>query len=218
MIISVHIRKAAGSSFRESLKKYYGDRLLLDYGDEIGCNNFTSLNKRKQNRKKMYRLKDNIVENYSIIHGHFYADKYTILNAKLEYVTFLRNPVERVLSNYFYLKRNPKRKNADAEIIHKHGYSLEQYIREPDTQNLQCTFLSTMSLEKFKFVGVVEEYSRSINTFNKIFGVKLSTEEFENVNLERKQQYDVSKNIIKLIERYNQKDIELYENAKDMFF
>ncbi|KUO65112.1 MAG: hypothetical protein APF80_10965 [Alphaproteobacteria bacterium BRH_c36] len=217
MIVSVHIRKAAGSSFRTALKEYYGDYLLLDYGDEIGSSSVSSRIKRFKRKLAMRADSDGIVERYKIVHGHFFADKYRSLKTPLEYATFLRDPVDRVLSNYYYLKRNPGRKHGDAVVIKKYQFTLEQYVAFPDARDVQCQFLSGIPLSSFAFVGLAEAYDESIKIFNQIFSADLGFAHNENRNPERERQYDVDDGVAELIRKHNRRDLELYEEAKGIF-
>jgi len=71
----------------ELLSRHYGSGLLLDYGlpKETG-----------QELIKSGR--------YKCVHGHFIADKYmSIPNA--EYVFWLRNPIQRLYSQFYFGKR-----------------------------------------------------------------------------------------------------------------
>lgn len=217
MIISIHIRKAGGRSFSKSLHSYYQDRLLLDYGDEIGSNWDSSIRKRKKRLAILKKKKNNIANNFEIIHGHFFAPKYNILNIEKQYFTIVRNPIERVLSNYFYLRRNKNRKNPDARIVNEFGFSLEEYITYPDARNVQCQFLSGIPFENFSAIGLVEEYEKSLSLFNKIFNARLVEQGIYNQNLSKESNYNVSKQVISLIKENNKEDIELYNFAKNKF-
>ncbi len=217
MIVSVHIRKAAGSSFRAALKDYYGDSLLLDYGDQIGSSRVSSRIRRFKRKLAMHAARDGIARKYKIIHGHFFADKYRSLKAPLEYATFLRDPVERVLSNYYYLKRSADRAHGDSVVIKKHQFTLEQYVAFPDARDVQAQFLSGLPLDRFAFVGLAEAYDESIKIFNQIFAADLAAAHNENTNPERARQYDVDDSVVELIRQHNRRDVELYEEAKEIF-
>lgn len=217
MIISVHIRKAGGRSFGKSLHNYYQDKLLLDYGDEIGSNWSSSIKKRKKRLATLGKKKKDIASNFEIIHGHFFAPKYNILNVEKQYFTIVRDPIERVLSNYFYLKRNKNRKNPDARIVNEFGFGLEEYITYPDAKNVQCQFLSSIPLENFSIIGLIEEYEKSLSLFNKIFNARLVNQGIHNQNLSKNSNYNVSKKIVSLIKENNKEDIELYSFAKNKF-
>jgi hypothetical protein len=213
MIVSVHIRKSGGSSFRKELQTFYSKELLLDYGDEIGSSFMSSKIKRLKSKLKIYNKRIDIAKHYKVIHGHFYADKYDKLPCELNFVTFLRHPVDRVLSNYYYLQRNPERKNPDARLIHKFNYTLEQYIAHADARNVQHQFLNGKNLEEFSFVGITEKYAESILLFNKIFGANLGNEANENVNPDLKDGYDISTELYGMILELNKMDYKLYLEA-----
>lgn len=217
MIVSVHIRKSGGSSFRQELKDYYGDKLLLDYGDEIGSSVLSSKYKRLKSKVMLFQNRQIISKQYDIVHGHFFADKYDLLDINLQLVTFLRNPIQRVLSNYYYLKRNPYRKHPDAEPIHRKKLSLEEYIMHKDARNLQAQFLNGKKLSDFTFIGITERYEESIKLFNRVFSTNLKSQYMENVNPKKDKEYDITPDLLKLIITYNELDYELYQNAINIF-
>lgn len=213
MIISVHIRKCAGTTFRISLQNYFRTRLLLDYGDEIGSTWPNSKMKREASLLAAKNNADNILNRHDIIHGHFYRDKYDFLETDKRYITFLRDPVSRVLSNYFYLKRNLERKNKDALIVNKLGFSLEEFMQHPNNRNLQSQYLRSTSLNDFEFVGIVEEYAQSLERLNFKLGINLELGASENVNEKSSLDYDVSTSLISKIKNCNLIDLRLYDEA-----
>ena len=217
MIISVHIRKCAGTSFRSALKDQFNNRLLLDYGDEIGSSHPSSVAKRQQSLKRLEQVAESITDDFDIVHGHFYRKKYDCLPGQHHYISFMRDPVERVLSNYYYLKRNKDRQNPDAIIVNQLGYSLMEFAAHPDNQNLQSQFLQTNSLNEFSFVGTVENYSVSIDKLNKMFDLRIAFDTQQNVNSNSSNQYEIDSKTLAHIRKYNQEDIRLYEIACEKF-
>mmetsp|Transcript_23988 Transcript_23988/g.43909 ORF Transcript_23988/g.43909 Transcript_23988/m.43909 type:complete len:225 (-) Transcript_23988:3402-4076(-) len=217
MIVSVHIRKCAGTTFKTALRDFYGDRVMFDYGDEIGSNLEKSVKKRARRYDQVLANKGRIAADYDIIHGHFFAHKYQVLDTDLRYATVLRHPVERVLSNYFYLKRNPDRQHGDAYLVNELGYDLEQYIEHPDSQNLQTHFLGDVALSDFAFVGISEQYVQTLQLFNATFGANLALGPAENQNTASPQQYDIGPALRSRIEQVNASDMALYHAGAALF-
>lgn len=196
---------------------YYGNKLRLDYGDEIGSSHPLSLAKRAKSLKMVEDNKEKIASKLKIVHGHFFANKYITVPTELRYATMLRNPVQRVLSNYFYLKRKTNRKNPDALIVHQSGATLEDYIDYPDARNVQAQFLDGKSLRDFDFVGITEHYDHSVRLFNRLFCADLQVGDSENANPRSASEYDVSNDIVQRIVSRNQVDVELYREAMSFF-
>ena len=213
MIISVHLRKCAGTTFRAQLSGAFQNRVLFDYGDEIGSSWPSSILKRAASEREMYNSSDFLVSNFDLIHGHFYKSKYDSIKVKKKYITFLRHPVQRVLSNYFYLKRSINRTNPDSLIVNKLGFSLEEYVRDPDSCNLQAQFLESTNLDEFDFVGVVERYDESIDKLSSHLGVYFEQAKAANVNPKKIENYKRDCDIEKLILKYNEIDLELYKRG-----
>jgi hypothetical protein len=213
MIISIHIRKCAGTTFRKCLANYYGDKVFFDYGDEVGSTWPSSIKKRQLSLAHSIQNQTKTQLDFDVIHGHFYRDKYDFLGPERRYITFLRDPISRTLSNYFYLKRNLDRANPDALIVNKLGFSLREYIQHPDCRNLQSQYLKTTTLDEFEFVGITEEYNSSINRLNSALGLQLKTTDAENVNEKAANDYDITPDILNLIKNCNSDDLRLYDLA-----
>ena len=210
MIISIHLRKCAGTTFRDQLVATYGHKVLFDYGDEVGSSWPTSLDKRKISKEKVSCSIQNLKNTYSIIHGHFYKSKYDSINGNKKYITFLRHPVERLLSNYYYLKRSFDRSNPDSLIVNKLDFSLDEYIRDKDSCNLQSEYLEATSLEGLDFVGITEQYNKSMEKLGSMLDVTFGSTSSRNVNPNKHQDYKINQITKKLILKYNEIDYELY--------
>ncbi|MEM7717849.1 MAG: sulfotransferase family 2 domain-containing protein [Pseudomonadota bacterium] len=214
MILSVHIRKCAGTSLRDSLKAAFGPRVLFDYGDHIGSSWPTSLARRKQRQTAAQANAAGLRTAYDLIHGHFYRRKYSFLGDGHASITMLRDPVERVLSNYHYLKRRPDRRNPDALIVNALGFSLTEFARHPDNRNMQSQVLETSDLSEFAAVGLVERYEESLAAFSTVCGVSLAAGPPQNVNQGGRSDYVLSAAERAVIENNNLADLRLYDVAR----
>jgi len=165
LIVSVHIHKNAGMNFKKHLIKLFDGSLCLSYGrdERILERFFTKINVPK------YKQKD--FDSIAIIHGHFLADLFDFLSRDIKYAIFLRDPVERVISNYFFLKRNNYKHSSICTMIAE-GLGLEEYAELNSSQNVQSFFMANKSIECFDFVGICEEYEKSVLLFDRLFNLK----------------------------------------------
>src|SRR5664279_122190 len=108
MILSIHVPKAAGNSFRELLRTEFGDRLMKDYGDWAGCRVPEAIERCRARTLTMRSRAHELLAKYDIIHGHFAVDKYLGLFPNEEFVAFFRDPYQQSVSHYYFLLRNPQ--------------------------------------------------------------------------------------------------------------
>lgn len=107
MIISVHIPKTAGTSFRTGLEKVFGNRLLLDYNDKPLSGLISARWFRVKNRFRVQMQRHILLENFSVIHGHFLPSKYLFLGKEIKLGAFFRDPVDRLISQYCFELNHP---------------------------------------------------------------------------------------------------------------
>src|SRR5256885_171438 len=99
MIVSIHMPKAAGTSFAEALRAQFGERLLLDYGDGAEFNT-PEIVARMATRIALVRARrGNFLRDYDAIHGHFVANKYTNLFPETRFITVFCDPYQQALSD-----------------------------------------------------------------------------------------------------------------------
>ena len=134
-LISVHIPKTAGSSFSILLRRIYGARLVLDYGGEV-----TGL------------------DSAEVVHGHFSASKYLEQFPDAKVIIWLRHPVERVISYYFYWLRAKRHGNPHHDYFLDNNLSLLEFANFPPLRKEVASYIGGFNPERFFFVGIVERY------------------------------------------------------------
>jgi hypothetical protein len=169
MIVSVHLPKTAGSSFLSILKNRFGERLLLDYGD-------FPVNTPRDSRQNNAVISDNTItqidfSGYDCIHGHFLPRKYLSLAKKEQtlFVTWLRDPLERMVSHYTFWKRTYH--PIHSPYLHRRmileEWSLERFCLSDEMHNIYAQFLWCFSLSLFDFIGITEHFEDDIVCFSK---------------------------------------------------
>jgi hypothetical protein len=214
MIISVHLPKTGGSSFKTLLQEQYGQQMLLDYDDKPMSHNKLSRNW----AAIMHNFRARPLENIHCIHGHFLPYKYAYLNQESDYVIWLRDPAERIVSHYYYWQRTSN-KIQKPPLHHKltnKELSLEQFCRLPRFWNFYHQYLFRFKLENFSFIGLIENYEQSLTLFCKQFHIEKPVSVlFENQNSSRSgKTYDICPSLRHYIEKKNQKDYQLYYQAQ----
>jgi hypothetical protein len=218
MILSLHVPKAAGNSFRQLLQKDFGERMMPDYGDWAGFNVPEALERCRVRTLAMRGRRDELLEKYDVIHGHFVADKYLGLFPRERFVAFFRDPYQQAMSHYWFLERNPQREHLEEKMFHENRMTLHDYLSWDAFRDHQTQYLGSLSIDDFAMVGLSEEFYRSVDLFNSMFGRNLRGEMFLNVNPDTEgANYKIDPDVRKAVEKYRAADIELYRRAKEIF-
>ena len=198
-LISLHIPKTGGTVFLRHILKKNFENIRTDYQRY-------PLKKRHPQVPK---------ENTYIVHGHFYASKY--LDWKLPYITWLRDPVTRLVSHYNY---SYGRKHRLANNWNNWYRELDIYIRR--NTNVISQYMN-ISRSHFIFVGILEKWTESIRRFGKLVNLDLSeytSKEFlQTVGKEYdKETYFIADHSqLDLIRKLNQEDIIFYEKERSTY-
>jgi hypothetical protein len=151
------------------------------------------------------------------IHGHFLPIKYLLLSTKhtTKFITWLRNPVDRVLSHYYFWKKtyNPDTSPPFQRQMVEENWSLERFCLGPEVKNLYAQFLWGFPLVYFDFIGITEFYQQDLNYFSRtILGSDLD-EKIVNVRGEKGKEYDIDVSFRNDLERHHNIDMLMYEKA-----
>ncbi len=219
----MHTPKAGGSSFKILLEDHYNKSFLADY-DDLPINK--TLDERTRNAEKFnrkFKAYNKYIYKYKkvdCIHGHFLPFKYSSLLGKKDvfFITWLREPIERMASHYLYWNRTFS-KNTKA-ALHKRvvieNWTFEQFCLSDEISNMYSKFLWKFPIQKFDFIGIAEDYEEDIKYFSRKY-LNVDIKEVPKVNVNpNKTSIDItSSDLIDKIKKANYKDYDLYKFALD---
>lgn len=214
-LISIHIAKTGGQSFYEILKKQYGDALDPRY-------------KRVHyfpNKDYSKPLIDRIPEKIKVLHGHLLYAHIEAIHKRdhAKIITWFRDPVERVISNYFFLMQR-LREDASHPHYRKYNYSLLQYAEE-SIQNKMSFYLKGIPLEELFFFGFLEDFEKGLH----LLSAKLAWKQpIDAVHINKSATKEMPTDITTpkesiteamrdRIRELNQDDVALYNRARNLY-
>lgn len=209
-LVSIHIPKTAGTSFFHSLKKQYGYQKVI----RIDINKYNKIRINKIPLSKAY-----VYKKISVIHGHYSIDSLhnqLHIPSNIPIITWLRDPVERVISNYYYLQKRLdeelKEEKKGLNILSKMRRSLIEYAQDERNCNRMSKFIKGIELKDFFFIGIVENYDKDIQELGR--KLNWSTPEIVMHNKTGKiNKSTIDEKTKAMIRSYNKKDQMLYEQA-----
>jgi SAM-dependent methyltransferase len=199
-LISVYIPETAGATFGELLKVHFGDRICLHYYHPNRYDAFTS---------SLVRI-ESIPTDVECLHGHFLARRFLDQYQGAKLVTWLRDPVERVVSEYERLKANPDPQSGLSQLIAA-GASLLDFAENEYARDTQARYLDGVPLDQFAFVGVSERFVKELARFAGLTGIRLFAEDHINAGARWRRSYAIDEATGKHIRELNQADCALYK-------
>ena len=214
----VHIPKTAGTSFRLGLEKYLGRKKLpifsrffgrtnvyYDYGAENEETTSVVTEMVHQEDPDVWALSKKMrEEDVSLFCGHVSAQRYVSILGSRNTVTFVRRPVDRLISEYRHFVRH-----------YEYQGDLSTFYSLPKKTNVIHNYLQSVPLESLGFIGITERYNESVELFNHRYNMSiplLHKNYGDDELLHRVSSEDVAE-----IERLNQKDIMLYAQCCELF-
>ncbi|HVZ65480.1 MAG TPA: hypothetical protein VG936_12980 [Lacunisphaera sp.] len=199
MIISIHVPKTAGTTFRELLAGHFGEDLCLFYAGY-----------------KNHRMEpvDDVPAHARCIHGHMHARDFDHRYPGAKRVVWLRHPVERVASEYAHHRRHP---SPDDELSRLAAANeLVEFARHPSVRSLQTRVLQGLRVKDFAFVGISEAFDDELGRLHAATGIALPRGHRVNTNPARHTpRYPLGPRERRVLADLDQDGMELYKEALD---
>ncbi|WP_110687115.1 glycosyltransferase family 2 protein [Salinicola aestuarinus] len=203
----VHIPKTAGTSFRLGAKQYLGDRHVWhDYG-ENQRETAPAVVRWAYERRDHWWLWETVRQSQvKLLAGHVPLAKYAHLAGLRDCFTFVREPLQRLASDYHHFARH-------------HGYegSFQDFYRRSDMVNRQSRFLESTRLEALGFVGITERYADSLALINDLYGWEIPGLKENLGHASAEHVYEIGADDQEALRALNLEDIRLYEQSLRIF-
>jgi hypothetical protein len=227
LIVSVHLAKTGGNTFATILERAATGLFCQQYGPDHPNTSLRvegvplELTRGSQALQLFDQLLavPSIAARRSVLHGHMNADQNMTKYPEADVIVWFRDPVDRVVSHYEFWKRLEV--DFDDPLyrrFHDEDMSIEEFAAEPRVRNAQNRTTGRRGVEDFAFIGITEQYDRSLDLFGRMYDVDTSDVVPLNFNPKQKRgRYDLPDDTRAVIESYNQIDLELYDQAVERF-
>jgi hypothetical protein len=221
-VIFLHIPRVGGTTLKTIMRRQY-DRRFVYEGVHNALPEFKGLD-------ESARAKIQVLE------GHMPFGLHAFLPQPATYVTLLREPVDRVISIYYYVLRSP-RHYAHAQVSAQQ-IDLETFVSgeiAKGVDNGQTRLISgvgstpdfdgcsreTLELAKknlrehFSVIGLTKKFDETLILLKRTLGWGLPFYTRKNITRERPYRSNPPQALVKLIRQRNKWDVELYEYAQE---
>ena len=199
MILSIHIPKTAGVSIRNVLKEHYGPGFVQYYW---------------QITDAWGKILEKVPVEATCVHGHYQTDVLTECFPDATLMTWVRDPVERVVSSYHHRLRDPDWRHPVCVELHEKKLSLDAYAALPLVRNEMTGFFGSKRPEDFAFIGVVEDFELSLAAMKRRLGLPAAHLRRDNGNPDKNSEfYAIDPRVRRKIECCNASDMQLYEKC-----
>ncbi len=228
-VLFEHIPKTAGTTFQKILYSHYSpDRIFKIYPGP-----------HRENVKKyiedFINMSSEEREGFDLILGHGAFQVYECVVGNCIGITVLRDPIERVISHYYFVRRRPihedfeKAKNMD---LCEYAMSLKEELENNYTRRFsrltndevnknpeRALSLAKQNLkEYFSVIGLTERFDETILLIMRKLGWnQLPFYLNANVTSNRLKQNDIPEDTLQVIREITKLDIELYNCVSQWF-
>jgi len=225
-LIFLHVPKTGGTTLYKILAQHYSRAQTLTFdGRPSEIERFKTLPPARRGR-------------YRLIKGHLHFGLHRFIPGASTYITFLRHPVERVLSFYHHARSKPDHylysvlatERLDLETRLAQEVTLELFNEQtrllaggewenpqrPVTRAALARAQANLRA-RFRVVGILEEFDASLVLLRRAFGWEIPYYVKENVAKDKPDSASLDAETRALIRDANSFDLELYEYARELF-
>jgi hypothetical protein len=181
---------------------------------------------------RLHKLSSERLRRTRMFKGHMVFGLHKVLPQPATYITVLRDPVDRVISAYYFMRSY--KLHPLYWKLRLQNYTLDDFVRRSRRDNVQSKIIAGAVYEEpctreiverakynlrhhFSVVGLSARLEESLALMKLRFGWKLSSYSSFNVTRSRPKKRDLPEATLDLIHQKNAFDIELYECAQEIF-
>jgi len=199
--VFVHIPKTAGTSFRGAfLAATSGEKIVYDYN--LNAPETSGIIKDLYyNTQDLWLLREHLIKNrIELLAGHFEAQRYLSSFGAENVATFVREPTSRIVSEYKHFVRN-------------YGFDkgFEAFYRQDAFINKQSKALGKIPLSAIGFIGITEQYTKSLHVFNYLHKKKILEFKLNLAIAQNPVDFRISEEQKHEINTLNYEDVNLYK-------
>jgi galactose-3-O-sulfotransferase len=221
-VIFLHLPKTAGTTLNRLIEWEYPLTEMYSVDPVLFEWSYARLRNLPEKRLRKTR----------IFKGHMLFGLHEVLPQPATYITVLRNPVDRVLSAYYFMrgyKLHPLYWK-----LRRNKWSLEEYVERTTRDNVQCKIIANAAYHEpctreimeralqhldryFSVVGLSERFEESLALMKLRFGWQLKSYSAFNVTRSRPKRQDLPQTSLDMIAERNRFDVALYKHATKLF-
>lgn len=204
----VHIPKTAGTSFRLGTEQFFKKTYIAyDYGKGSAETSDIVQNYLYRSPADFWQFGQACLrQETAMVGGHVNAGRFVSLFGVGQTLTFIRDPLQRMASEY-------------AHFVRHYGYrgSFHDFYSRPGMHNRQSKILHGVDLEAIGFVGLTERYAESLKMLNAHFGIDISQREDNRGKKSLEAVHEISAEDEAEFKHLNKQDIALYQRTVELF-
>lgn len=219
-VIFLHLPKTAGTTVNRLIEWEYPLKEM--YSVDPVLFNWSSKHLRKLPPARLRKIR--------MFKGHMTFGLHKVLPQPATYITVLRDPVDRVISAYFFMRSY--KLHPLYWKMRRENWTLEEFVQRSQRDSVQSKIVAGAKYDTpctaeilaqakenlrdhFSVVGLSERLEESLALMKLRFGWALNTYSSFNVTRSRPKKKDLPKATLDLIHQKNAFDLELYECARD---
>jgi hypothetical protein len=226
-VIFLHVPKTAGTTLHRIIERQYRPEQVYSFGPlaHESINEFQNMSEARRAEIRMLK-------------GHMGFGLHEYLPGPSTYFTVLREPIERVISYYYFVRRTPQHYLYD--FISSDDKSLKGFIESRINimlDNAQTRMISGVWYElgfgecteavleaakrnlreNFTVVGLTEKFDETLLLLKRAFGWQSLFYARQNVTANRPVKDALSPATLEAVVKFNRLDIELYQYGTTLF-
>lgn len=223
-----HLIKAAGTTLERILKRQYGESVVMEFG---------SPQEAKERLAEYSNWPEDRRGKIDVFMGHIRFEDHDKLPEGCTYITLLRDPVDRIMSDYYYILTRPEHEfhrrvtSANMSLIdlvrsgfyhsldnHQTKYLSGVRDLEYGSYSSEVVDIARENLQKhFSVAGLTERFDESVILMKRTLGWRTPYYVREKVTPNRPGKESLTREELECIQEYSRMDQELYQFVRDRF-